>query len=82
MRKGGGPTFAAKVPKVGGKKRGSAGPKMAPYFAVTKKKSEPDNPIIQPQGMPLGGPSGKPGNAGSKARSKAARTKRLTGVRL
>ena len=55
----------------------TAGPKLKGFLGVTKKKSEPDNAIVQPQSMPLGGK--KAGNPGAMANSKAARMKRLSG---
>jgi hypothetical protein len=67
--------------KKGGKSsKSSAGPKLKGFLGVTKQKSEPDNPIVQPPNMKLGGKSA--GNPGSKAREKSARVKRLSGVRL
>lgn len=65
------------APKNG--KRLNAGPKLKGFLGVTRKRPEPDNPIVQRQSMPIGIPAPNPG---SKKSASAARVKRLEGRRI
>lgn len=62
-------------PKKGSAK--SAGAKLSPFLGVTKKKSEPDNPIVKSPAMKSGG-----GKDAKMANGGGALRRRLEGVRI